>query len=124
MDLNEGAHGSEPELAGVHPHKSPPACKRCCMQAEPTPWLIPAKTAAALCGVSRATWWRYDTAGLIPAPIRRRHPRSTMWNLAELLAWVDAGCPTRVVWEARLRRPRPETSNRRRTDRSRAKDRS
>ena len=61
--------------------------------------LIGAKQAAALCGKSLRTWRTWDSAGLIPRPVKIG--RSTMWRLPELESWIAAGCPRRREWEAR-----------------------
>lgn len=59
---------------------------------------VPAIDAARLCGVSRATWFRLNSAGRIPAPVRIGSvPR---WRVEELRAWLEAGCPTRERWMA------------------------
>ena len=58
---------------------------------------LDAQSAAALFGKSERTWRSWDSAGLIPAPIRVG--RSTFWKPAEIEAWFDAGCPARKVWE-------------------------
>jgi predicted DNA-binding transcriptional regulator AlpA len=63
------------------------------------PLLFGAKAAAALCGRRLRTWRSWDSAGRIPRPIRIG--RSTLWRVAELHAWVAAGCPRRQEWEAR-----------------------
>lgn len=59
---------------------------------------LPAKDAAALCGVSRAQWWKLHAAGKIPLPVRlgTRAPR---WRVDELRAWLEADCPDRQTWE-------------------------
>jgi predicted DNA-binding transcriptional regulator AlpA len=62
--------------------------------------LIPARVASSMCGKSLRTWRAWDSAGLIPRPIRIG--RSTLWRTEELQAWVDAGCPRRAAWESRL----------------------
>jgi hypothetical protein len=60
--------------------------------------LANAKIAATMCGKSVRTWRSWDAQGLIPRPARIRH--STLWSIAELRAWVAAGCPCRETWEA------------------------
>lgn len=60
--------------------------------------LVGAADAAALCGVSRSTWWMFHSSGRVPAPIRLG--RRTLWRADELRRWVDAGCPARERWEA------------------------
>ena len=61
--------------------------------------LITAKRAAQMCGKSLRTWRTWDSAGMIPQPVRIG--RSTLWRLDELRSWVEAGCPRRAEWEAR-----------------------
>lgn len=61
--------------------------------------LIPARIASSMCGKSLRTWRTWDSAGLIPQPVRIG--RSTLWRVDELKAWVAAGCPRRAEWEAR-----------------------
>ena len=60
------------------------------------PLLLSAHEAAALCGKTERTWRRWDTAGLIPKPMRIG--RSTLWRADELKAWVAADCPPRGEW--------------------------
>ena len=65
------------------------------------PLLLSAGQAAALCGVSRRTWWALHAAGRTPLPVRLG--RRTLWRVAGpggLEAWVAAGCPPRDRWEA------------------------
>lgn len=62
------------------------------------PLLVGAKTAAPLCGVGVATWWRWLALDRIPNPVRVGG--KTLWRRAELVAWVEAGCPCRRIWEA------------------------
>lgn len=64
-----------------------------------TTLLITAKQAAQMCGKSLRTWRTWDSAGMIPQPVRIG--RSTLWRLDELRQWVAAGCPRRNEWEAR-----------------------
>jgi predicted DNA-binding transcriptional regulator AlpA len=61
--------------------------------------LLGSREAAEICGKSLRTWRTWDSAGLIPRPIRIG--RSTLWRADELCAWVAAGCPPRQEWEAR-----------------------
>lgn len=55
--------------------------------------LVGAADAAAMCGVSRSTWWAFHSSGRVPAPIRLGG--RTLWRADELRHWVDAGCPAR-----------------------------
>lgn len=61
------------------------------------PIAVAAVEAAALFGVSRATWFKWDRAGRIPMPIIRSG-RLVLWSVAELQAWVAADCPSRERW--------------------------
>ncbi len=63
----------------------------------PTPLLLTARRAAAICGKSLRTWRTWDSAGRIPRPVRIG--RSTLWRADELRGWVAAGCPRREAWE-------------------------
>jgi predicted DNA-binding transcriptional regulator AlpA len=62
--------------------------------------LLRAAQAAAYCGVSEATWWRWDAAGRIP----RGHKVSAgvkLWSRLDLEQWAALGCPSRAEFEAR-----------------------
>jgi predicted DNA-binding transcriptional regulator AlpA len=65
------------------------------------PLLLPARQAAALCGVSEATWWRLHSAGRVPAPVRLGG--RTLWRRSDVLAFVEMGCPDRKSFEAQQR---------------------
>jgi predicted DNA-binding transcriptional regulator AlpA len=65
-------------------------------QRETCPLLLTAKQAAAICSKSLRTWRTWDSAGLIPLPVRIG--RSVHWRSDELAAWVRAGCPRRADW--------------------------
>jgi predicted DNA-binding transcriptional regulator AlpA len=60
--------------------------------------LIPDTVAARLAGVSRATWWRLHAAAKTPAAVKLG--RCRRWNRAEIVGWIEAGCPDRRTWEA------------------------
>lgn len=62
-----------------------------------SPLLLTARQAAALCGKSLRTWRSWDSAGVIPRPVRIR--RCTLWRADELREWIEAGCPNRQLWE-------------------------
>lgn len=66
---------------------------------------VTAKDAARLVGVSRATWFKYRAADLVPAPIRIGGCiRWLVDGPTGLRAWLDAGAPPRERWEAMQRR--------------------
>ena len=63
--------------------------------------LVDARRAASMCGVSTATWWRWDAAGKVPRPPR---PSSgcTRWRVEDLQQWCSLGCPDREQFEAAM----------------------
>jgi predicted DNA-binding transcriptional regulator AlpA len=75
------------------PH--PPGAQR----SRPDPLLVRRQEAAALCGMSLATFDRADAAGLIPAG--RKVGGCKVWAFAELQAWATHGCPPRSTWQSR-----------------------
>jgi predicted DNA-binding transcriptional regulator AlpA len=48
--------------------------------------------------ISVATVWRWNSAGLLPRPIKKSG--TVRWRADELERWVEAGCPDRRHWEA------------------------
>jgi predicted DNA-binding transcriptional regulator AlpA len=66
----------------------------------PSPLLMDAAQAAALCNVSRATWWAWHSAGVCPLPLRIGGGRIVRWRADELSEWITAGCPARDRWLA------------------------
>ena len=61
--------------------------------------LLRANEAAALLGVSpRFFWQAHATGRLGPRPIRLG-ARCVRWRRQTLLSWLDAGAPSREVWE-------------------------
>jgi len=61
---------------------------------QPFPLLLSARESAALCGVSPATWWRWQAAGRLPAPVRPS-PGTVRWIREDVVAWINDGCPPR-----------------------------
>ena len=55
--------------------------------------LLDAETAATIAGVSRATWDRMRSAGLVPAPVTLNGGSIIRWRRSELAAWIADGCP-------------------------------
>jgi predicted DNA-binding transcriptional regulator AlpA len=55
--------------------------------------LLDAEAAAALIGVSRATWDRMRSGGLVPAPVKLNRGSIIRWRRAELAKWIEDGCP-------------------------------
>jgi len=74
----------------------------------PEPLLIPATTAAALIGISRAHFHRLRAAGKF-GPQAMRLGRKVMYSRESVVRWVQAGCPDATTWramEAQSRRQR------------------
>jgi predicted DNA-binding transcriptional regulator AlpA len=63
----------------------------------PSPLLVGAEEAAALCGICRSSFLAADKTGEIgPQSVRIGNRR--LWVLDELKAWTLAGCPARSRW--------------------------
>ncbi len=60
-----------------------------------------AAEAAALLGISRAMFFKMNSAGKVPLPVYMS-PRCPRWRRTELLDWLAAGAPDRLTW-AKLR---------------------
>jgi predicted DNA-binding transcriptional regulator AlpA len=72
----------------------------------PAPLLLDAAACAALCNVSRATWFSWQASGQIPLPcLSKGYVRR--WSVAEIQAWIQAGTPSRDIWETVKGRRRP-----------------
>jgi predicted DNA-binding transcriptional regulator AlpA len=52
--------------------------------------MVNARTAAAIVGVSRRSWWRFVADGRAPKPIRLG--RCVRWRLVEIKNWIKDGC--------------------------------
>lgn len=62
------------------------------------PLAVPAEAAARLCGCGRSKWYALHAQGLVPDPVHVG--KRPLWRVAELDAWMQAGCPNREDWEA------------------------
>ena len=62
---------------------------------------LPAREVAKLLGISERLVWTMHATGQIPRPVRLR--RCSRWNRSELVAWLEAGCPSRGSWEDQRR---------------------
>src|SRR5262249_49912144 len=71
-------------------------------QREPAlpPLLFRAAQAAAYCGVSEATWWRWDAAGRMPRG-RKVSAGVQLGSRLDVEQWVTLACPPRAECEAR-----------------------
>jgi predicted DNA-binding transcriptional regulator AlpA len=61
--------------------------------------MVDAKDAAAMCGISSATWYRHKAAGKTPAPVKLGG--RVLYRVEDLTLWVALGCPDRKTFEAR-----------------------
>ena len=62
------------------------------VQSSPAVEALDALAAGRLLGISGRHLYRLTDSGDAPAP--RRLGRSVRWSRRELLAWLDAGCPS------------------------------
>jgi excisionase family DNA binding protein len=61
--------------------------------------LLDVEEVATLTGISRSTLLKWDAAAMMPAPLRPGNKRIVRWRRAEILGWIEAGCPARAAWE-------------------------
>lgn len=57
---------------------------------------LTARELAAFHGLSRATVWRLDSAGMLPPPVQ---PDQARWDRRTIEEWVKDGRPPRDKWE-------------------------
>jgi predicted DNA-binding transcriptional regulator AlpA len=69
------------------------------------PLLISAAHCAELCGISRASWFAWQSSGFAPAAVLRRG-RLVRWSADEIQRWCESGCPPRDRWNV-VRGARP-----------------
>lgn len=74
-----GLRSATREAAG-----SPPVESNCVVE------MVNARTAAAIVGVSRRSWWRFVAEGKAPQPLRLGG--CVRWRVSELRRWIDSGC--------------------------------
>jgi excisionase family DNA binding protein len=60
-------------------------------EAASSPLLITAEEVARMMNVSTRTLWRLLSAGRFPKPVR--FGGNTRWRVAEVLRWIEDGCP-------------------------------
>ncbi len=84
------------ESAAEHATGGPP--KRDTPAFSPEPLAVDAITAGGMLGISRSQFFKLHASGRVPSPVYlgTRAPR---WRVAEIRAWLDAGCPDRAAWE-------------------------
>lgn len=71
---------------------------------EGTGLLVDIGTLAQLLGVSSRTVSRLFHRGSIPSPVQLGRGRK--WRLAEILEWIEAGCPSQKTWAQMGRSPK------------------
>jgi predicted DNA-binding transcriptional regulator AlpA len=99
-DLAPVGQPAAPALSVEEIRDRPEAGRLVSADAAVGPLLLSADQAAALCGVSPATWYRMGSAGRCPSPVRLSRG-CVRWRAEELRDWIAAGCPSRREWEAR-----------------------
>lgn len=58
--------------------------------------LLTVEQLAALLAIGKRTLWRYARSGRAPAPIKIG--AVVRWRRAEVMTWIEAGCPrTRTI---------------------------
>lgn len=63
------------------------------------PLAVDAKRLARMLGLGVKTIRSHHAAGKLPAPVRLGG--RVLWRVAEIKAWLAAGCPDRATWTAR-----------------------
>lgn len=64
------------------------------------PLAVNTTEAARLCSISIRHFLKLDSEGRL-GPTCLRLGSSVRWNVAELAAWLNAGCPDRSQWKSR-----------------------
>lgn len=59
--------------------------------------LIDANSAALMCGMHRASWYKAVASGKAPAGVRIGG--MVRWRKAELESWIAHDCPPQAKWE-------------------------
>lgn len=59
------------------------------------PELLTFAQTAEVCGLGERTIWRWSHSGRMPAPLKLGDGRqgAVRFRRADILAWIDAGCP-------------------------------
>lgn len=63
------------------------------------PLLLSAGDAAKLLGIGRTKFYEMHSTGRL-GPMAIEFGKRKVWRMADLRAWVDAGCPHRDKWLA------------------------
>ncbi|KPJ65379.1 MAG: hypothetical protein AMJ43_10860 [Coxiella sp. DG_40] len=57
-----------------------------------------AKDAAKICRLSKRSWFRLNSCGKVPAPVKIGG--SVRWRLSDIKLWLEWNCPDRKTFEA------------------------
>jgi predicted DNA-binding transcriptional regulator AlpA len=68
------------------------------VQTAERPLLIKDTEGAGMAGISRAHWHRLRAAGGLPPSIKLG--RAVRWRRAEIVMWIESGCPDARTWAA------------------------
>ncbi len=98
LPLHTTTHATVPTVEALREH--PAAGRLAFLASAVEPLLLTADQAAALCGVSPATWYRMASAGRCPAPLRLSRG-CVRWRIEDLREWISGGCVPRREFEAR-----------------------
>ena len=63
--------------------------------------LITVTELSEILSLSPSTIWRMDSKGELPEPLRLN--RTVRWRADEIQLWIDAGCPSRSIFEKSYR---------------------
>lgn len=72
--------------------------------------LITTEEFAAILRCTKQTIFNRHASGTIPSPVRTRAGKRGrhLWLRAEVLAWIEMGCPSRAEFEERRRGAPPQ----------------
>ena len=62
--------------------------------------LLTAKDAGKLCRLSKRSWFRFNSCGRIPEPVRIGG--SVRWRHSDIQKWLEWDCPSRKEFNSRM----------------------
>ena len=92
------APAPDPAPAVEDPPAAPPVGRPASPAPSVEPLLVGTDHAAAMCGISPASWYRLKAAGKTPAPVQLGG--KVLYRVEDLRLFVSWGCPDRRVFEA------------------------
>lgn len=87
------AHGQRTAKVTSDIHQNPVPDENDSSDSKEQSLLLTATQIAAMCVVSSRTVWRWDSAGILPSPVRIAG--TTRWRRADVESWIQAGCPSK-----------------------------